>query len=189
MPLIGAEGLTRDLREVGVVEGLGGLRFLLFERIDRELAGEIADGVRDVLRTPVKVADWTIDLPERGHDRTRDQYLARSLIRAMPASEPGVKTLGITDADLYAPDLNFVFGQAQLPGDRAVMSIARLRPEFHDEEPDRELLVERAVKEAVHEIGHTLGLRHCDDPRCVMHFSRTLADTDRKGRSLCAGCG
>jgi len=46
----------------------------------------------------------------------------------------------------------------------------------------------RAVKEAVHELGHTFGLDHCSDPRCVMHFSNMLADTDRKGREFCPSC-
>jgi archaemetzincin len=46
----------------------------------------------------------------------------------------------------------------------------------------------RALKEAVHELGHTLGLVHCPEAGCVMHFSNTLADTDCKSHRLCAMC-
>jgi len=49
-------------------------------------------------------------------------------------------------------------------------------------------LQERALKEAVHELGHLLGLPHCDNPRCIMFFSNTLADTDRKGPGFCPAC-
>lgn len=173
---------------MGALEGLERIRFVLFEGMDRELAEEIARGTEDVYGVPVAIVDETVGLPDRGYNSTRGQYVASALIRALPPSDPGVKTLGITDRDLYAPDLNFVFGQAQLPGDRAVMTIARLRQEFWGEQADRDLLIERAVKEAVHELGHTLGLCHCDDPECVMHFSNRLADTDRKGRGICAEC-
>ena len=52
---------------------------------------------------------------------------------------------------------------------------------------DKEMLLKQ-VKEAVHELGHTRGLGHCADPRCVMAFSNSLADTDRKGKEFCARC-
>ena len=158
------------------------------DAMDRELTEEIAEGTRQVYETPVEIAEEIADLPRRGYNAERRQYLANALISALPASAPGEKTLGITDADLYAQDLNFVFGQAHFPGDRAVMSIARLREEFWSNEPNRDLLIDRAVKEAVHELGHTLGLQHCDNPKCVMHFSNGLAHTDRKGRGFCDDC-
>jgi archaemetzincin len=53
---------------------------------------------------------------------------------------------------------------------------------------DSALFDARVLKEAVHEYGHTLGLGHCVDPGCVMHFSNTLADTDRKGDWFCPRC-
>lgn len=122
-------------------------------------------------------------LPEKGFHPKRQQYVASSLFEACLA-EPGTRVLGITEADLYETGLNFVFGYSQPDGRVAVISLARL----HDRDADR--FRERCVKEAVHEIGHTLGLAHDEErPRCVMHFSRSLPDTDRKGREYCATCG
>jgi archaemetzincin len=82
--------------------------------------------------------------------------------------------------DLYVPRLNFVFGEADPQRGVAVFSLARLHT------PDRDRFVHRAATEAVHELGHTYGLTHCNDPHCVMWFSNTLAETDRKGTGLCA---
>lgn len=121
-------------------------------------------------------------LPAKAFNAKRKQYLASGLFDAC-FSEPGTRVLGVTDVDLYEAGLNFVFGFSQPDGRVAVISLARL----HD--PDTALFRQRCVKEAVHEIGHTLGLPH-DEERssCVMHFSRTLADTDRKGREYCRDC-
>ncbi|MBI5187681.1 MAG: archaemetzincin family Zn-dependent metalloprotease [Nitrospirae bacterium] len=97
------------------------------------------------------------------------------------------KVLGIVDHDLYVPQLNFVFGEAGRK--MAVISLTRLRQEFYGLSEDRGLFHKRTLTEAVHELGHTYGLGHCRNPRCVMFFSNSLMDTDRKGPEFCLGCG
>lgn len=120
-------------------------------------------------------------VPREAYDRRRDQYRAEPFLDLARGAADG-HVLAVTEVDLYARPLNFVFGQAEMGGQTAVISLARLGTE------DRDLFLQRAVKEAVHELGHNRGLDHCDRPTCVMHFSRHLADTDRKGPGLCAAC-
>ena len=64
----------------------------------------------------------------------------------------------------------------------------RLDNRFYGLPADEAVYLRRVVTEAVHEIGHVLGLGHCPDPHCVMHFSNSLADTDRKGYHFCERC-
>jgi archaemetzincin len=96
--------------------------------------------------------------------------------------DPRGKVLAVTEVDLYADGLNFVLGMAESHGRTAVISLCRLGLGA-----DRETRRMRTLKEAVHELGHTLGLAHCPDAGC-MHFSNALVDTDRKGHRLCAVC-
>ena len=100
---------------------------------------------------------------------------------------PALWTLGLTDADLHAPGRTFVFGEAALGGAWAVVSAARLRPA--DPFLDHELLRERLVKEALHEIGHLAGLPECAHARCVMTPSPSVTEVDAKGEAFCAACG
>lgn len=88
--------------------------------------------------------------------------------------------LGVTVKDLYVPGLNFVFGLAYK--NSAVISLVRLKSE------NKEQYFGRALKEAVHEIGHLMGLLHCPNAKCVMHFSNCLGDTDYKKEDLCGEC-
>ena len=98
------------------------------------------------------------------------------------------KLLGVATVDLYVPSLNFVFGEAECPGEVSVISMFRLDPKFYDQRDDK-LLFHRTVKEAVHELGHTFGLIHCGHPNCVMFFSNSIYDTDLKNEGFCCRCG
>jgi archaemetzincin len=120
----------------------------------------------------------------------RSQYPGAPLLAALAAARPPKEEviLGVTGVDLTAPGLNFVFGLADPRGRAALISLARLYPEFYGQPRDPGLFKARAVKEAVHELGHLLGLGHCPDPACVMSFSNSLADTDKKGPGFCQDC-
>ena len=103
-------------------------------------------------------------------------------------STPDARELGVTVGDLYVPLLTFVFGEAQVDGSCATVSTARLRKEFYGLPADEALLRERLLKESLHELGHTFGLRHCADWRCVMASSYgRRGSTSRSGQFGRAG--
>lgn len=121
-------------------------------------------------------------VPAQALDKHRGQYLADAVLSCVPLPAGTSLSLGIVRSDLYTPGLNFVFGMAQ--GRRALISIHRLQAGALG----HALFMRRVAVEAVHEVGHLLGLGHCSNPACVMFFSNTLADTDRKGAEPCAVC-
>ncbi|RLI82098.1 archemetzincin [Archaeoglobales archaeon] len=117
-------------------------------------------------------------------DAIRRKYISTCLLKSYKVD--GI-TLFVTEHDLFADELNFVFGEAELNGKRAIISLYRLKPEFYKERDD-EVFKERVLKEAMHELGHVFGLLHCKNPRCVMYFSNSIIDTDRKGWMYCERC-
>lgn len=123
-------------------------------------------------------------------DHSRKQYDSRLLLEALHAElqDGDARLIGITEVDLFVPVFTFVFGEAQLNGRVAVASLFRLRNSFYGLPEDSELLAERLLKEAVHEIGHTFGLVHCHNPRRVMHSSPAVEEVDLKRSDLCRSC-
>ena len=125
--------------------------------------------------------------PDHAFDAHRAQYSAEAILTQLHRGT-AERVLGVVDLDLFVPQLNFVFGLADPYERRAIIALPRLRESFYSARDDEALFLARAVKEAAHELGHTYGLNHCRDRRCVMAFSNSLIDTDYKGREFCAKC-
>lgn len=157
--------------------------------IDNNILEELKKKLIQIFGCPVEIIPEAVRL-EKSYNSKRGQYLATKLLARLKKSGSGKneKVLGIVDVDLYAPGLNFIFGQADITYGVAVISLCRLRQEFYESPPDEALFLDRATKEAVHELGHTFGLEHCKNAKCVMHFSNSLADTDWKQAAFCSQC-
>jgi archaemetzincin len=136
--------------------------------------------------------DDDFSLPEKAYNKERGQYDSNIIldqIRLYAAMQDTFKrVIGVVDEDIFVSELNFVFGEAFSPGRAALISLFRLKPEFYGAPADEGLFLGRAVKEAVHELGHTCGLSHCRNPTCVMYFSNSIANTDKKQNLFCNQC-
>jgi archaemetzincin len=164
------------------------IRVLQAGRVEPQLLDAVVAGLAREFRTSCAVAEHVID-PSFAHHPERNQYHSTAIIEHMTRLDgPETGLLTVTALDLYIPILTFVFGEAQLGGHCAVVSCHRLTQEFYGLPPDPDILIERLVKEAVHEYGHTLGLTHCDDYECVMAASHAVEWLDLKGSSLCEEC-
>ncbi|HWR51253.1 MAG TPA: archaemetzincin family Zn-dependent metalloprotease [Bryobacteraceae bacterium] len=148
----------------------------------------VAEHIRSTLETPTRMLPQ-LEVPASAWDPKRRQYAAVEMLRALAAVCPpqARRLLALTECDLYIPVLSFVFGQAQLDGRLAVVSLARLRQEFYGLAPHQAMLISRALTEAIHELGHTFGLVHCIDPGCAMSLAVDVRHVDRK-KDLCRGC-
>jgi archaemetzincin len=128
--------------------------------------------------------------PEFAYHAERQQYHSSEILARMQdhVRNGCWRLLGVTANDLYIPILTFVFGEAQMAGKCAVVSLHRLRQEFYGLPDDPKLLRERLLKESVHELGHTMELTHCDDYTCVMAASHAVEWIDLKDPHLCSVC-
>jgi archaemetzincin len=154
-----------------------------------QLHQELGVAMGEVFRVPFVVLPHALD-PEAAFHAERQQYHSSEILAAMQAykTSESWRVLGVTAVDLYIPILTFVFGEAQMGGPCAVVSSHRLRQEFYGLPADSELLRARLLKEAVHEIGHTLELTHCHDYRCAMAASHAVEWIDIKEAWLCSQC-
>ncbi|GAA0453346.1 archaemetzincin family Zn-dependent metalloprotease [Halococcus dombrowskii] len=147
-------------------------------------------GLRSVYDCDVMLHDAS-SLPDDAYDESRGQYRAEAFIELAGHVGSAEKNIALTTEDLFYRRRNYVFGLAYLSGNGSVVSTYRLQTAADGgslNRSDDDVFSERVRKEVVHEIGHTLGLEHCDDERCVMNFSPTVREVDVKNQQLCADC-
>lgn len=157
--------------------------------IENKVLNELSDRLNERFKLPVKIKQ-KIDIPKEAYNKDRNQYYSTKILEILRVNIPedADRVLGIIDKDLYVPELNFVFGEADVYFGVCLISLSRLKQEFYGLPKNEEIFLKRVFKEAVHELGHTYNLGHCSDPRCVMFFSNSLSDTDRKGDNFCDDC-
>jgi archaemetzincin len=147
------------------------------------------------IATPLELPDFTrrstFELHQGRYSRQYDanKLLERFLVKRLP--DDAVAFLGITMADLWSSNLNYVFGIGSLNWHVGVYSLCRYFPEFWGEgrKPgDKELALSRACKLLNHETGHIFGLSHCVFYHCSMNGTNSLAETDRAPLHYCPIC-
>lgn len=116
----------------------------------------------------------TRTLPSTAFDTARGRYDVHYLLDKVMTVAPGCDlALWLVHEDIGDFWLPWVFGAAA--PNKAVASSWRLEH------------VEDAAKVACHEVGHMLGLDHCE-AHCLMRVSRNDAEVARKPLALCGKC-
>ncbi len=168
---------------------MGRIILVLMSSVDKYVLAALKEGLGGTFnrRVEVRVKNSSLDY---AYDSSRMQYLSPRLLLRLGRMKKarGDKIVGLVDVDLYSPGFDFVFGEADVAAGIATVSLYRLRQEYYAQPPDSNVFEERAVKEAIHELGHLYGLGHCPNPKCVMHFSTSLSSVDRKAKMFCAKC-
>jgi archaemetzincin len=157
--------------------------------VDTKIFSTLRESMSRILPFPIKLMQDN-RYPLSTLEPRENQYYANKIIEYLAAELPDdcVKLLCITDIDLCTPVLSFIYGEAQFGGRVSVVSLYRLKQEFYHLPPNDEILIERLVKECIHELGHCYGLVHCEDAQCAMFFSNTILTIDNKEKAFCLRC-
>lgn len=167
----------------------GSILIIPFGSVSKNLCRDLGDAVTEIVGLPAELG-IPLGEPKYAFNPGRDQYHTAAILRRV-AQAIGTKHtlgLGVVNGDLFTPDLNFVFGDADRAERAGVISITRMDQTWYGRDADHPLLMRRALSEALATVGHILGLPHCSTDSCAMFLSNTLSDTDRKRGRYCDGC-
>jgi|SRR5579863_380936 len=158
-------------------------------KVDHRLLRSLKVEIPQRLGVSCEILPAALD-PAPSFHAEREQYHSSQILQRMQShiSPQTWRLLGVTDVDLYIPILKYVFGEAQMKGPCAVVSAHRLHEEFYGLRRDDDVLAQRLLKESIHELGHTLNLRHCENYDCVMASAHAVEWVDLRGSSFCEAC-
>lgn len=161
------------------------------DEIDDQLINNLSYKLGEVFKLNIRIKGWnTISDIARSEFRFRSMYRSTELLNYFSENVPEEtgKILFITDHDLYSPVFSKFYGEAQLNGKTGILSLFHLKEENRNKIKNKQILLSRVEKEAIHEVGHLFGLIHCSDVNCVMHLSSSINDIDVKSSSFCNHC-
>jgi archaemetzincin len=148
----------------------------------------VAANLQEIFHVPVDILPAR-QTPEFAYNDRRKQYHAALILKKLAESRrPHPRILALVSVDLFIPVLTHVFGEAQMGGRAAVVSLHRLKQKEEGSRASLDTFYERAVKVALHEMAHTFDLVHCGQPECIMRFSCGPSDLDELPLFFCEYC-
>jgi archaemetzincin len=158
-------------------------------KVDVSLLRDLRAQIPQCLRVDCEIYPASLDAAPSYHAERQQYHSSEILQRMQSLVRPrDWRVLAVADVDLYIPILKYVFGEAQMGGPCAVVSVHRLRQEFYGLDRDDGLVSQRLLKESVHELGHTLDLHHCQDYLCLMSSSHSVEWIDLREGAFCDSC-
>lgn len=177
-----ASALTASAREQVFVQPLG--------EVDPAVLGRVVGAIGRAFDVRVEAVP-AIALPAEAYYAPRKRYRADQLLGFLEYLDIALKgrVVGVTMKDISATKGAVydwgVFGYGMAPGKVCVISAFRLR---HGR-ASGELFLWRLERVALHELGHTFGLLHCDAPGCLMNDARgRIATVDGSTGRFCRAC-
>ena len=158
--------------------------------LDRALVNAVAARIRATFAVHTIVLHAK-PLPELAFYQPRRRFRGDRLVDWLEATRPSrtTKILGLMSRDLSVTKGRTydwgVMGVAGLRRSSGVISTYRLSGHHASES----LVRQRLCQVAVHELGHTLGLHHCDTARCIMNDAEGgIASVDGSSGEFCRSC-
>ena len=152
-----------------------------FEDVKPKQLAEISENIRKIY-PKIKILE-PIDFPKNTFYQPRNRYRADSIIKYLRTKTPNnCVTLALTNKDISVTKgkvADFgVMGLGYRPGNACVASTFRLNAENKSEQ---------FYKVAIHELGHTQGLKHCPDKTCFMRDAEGKNPTNEE-KDFCQNC-
>jgi archaemetzincin len=185
--------LAKSLMLLGPSEGTRGEVVLVtLGKVSPDIVDEVEEQLRAHLQVDVRRIDG-MKLPKAAwyapRKRWRADKLLDFLLEQIPDAPPTTRILGLTESDISTtkdpfPDWG-IFGLGFAPGQAAVVSSYRLKKKAKN----RAHVLFRVSNVAIHEVGHTFGLQHCEEASCPMQDAEGgITNTDTANADLGPQC-
>lgn len=171
---LSAHGLTRSVLETNDDEVLHALRLIINESEGEAAAQKLDTRIESLRHTGMQ---WDAD-----------KMLFRVEGSVVDFNRPHRWILAVTDLDIYSDKNNYQFGVGDINGPVGLISAARFSAKFNEENPKRERLTTRLLKQALSTFGFMIDVPRCSTPDCARAYPSSLQEHDEKSDQLCAEC-
>jgi len=160
-----------------------------FEEFPQSLVILIDSNIRNFYQCQTIILK-KIPLPANTFYTPRNRYRADSLIRFLRQQIQndadhiiGLTTMDISHTNSKSIDYG-IFGLGFCPGKSCVVSTFR-----YQKNVDENIFHERFIKICLHELGHNMGLPHCNTSKCFMQDAKgKISTVDQTKIQLCTSC-